>query len=240
MENNNIVEQLLTIDSVGDFEKQIGKKREEWTETDQLEFLKYAVVNNQIKGNYLKEMGDTHFGMTWEEFLTLCRKQGFEVAYRNDFVDDLYDEINTEEEIVLFHKEKGLILYANSYRCKTSVGSAKLYGEIRMKEDSNSHVAYQVLSACSFEGTGLGTILVSLDLREGMIANLSKLEGSYNFVNPWNKMPFIWFLNYVEEARISQSIFDMSYEKINQEKIALMSSEAQQIMGNSSSHKVVK
>lgn len=238
MEKNDITNKVLNFDVVSDFEQQLGKRHEDWTESEQLQFLRQAVISNQVNQGYFKNMGDTHFGISWNEFLLLCENQGFEIAYRQDFLDDQWEQKKIEEEIILFHREKGFILYADSYSSKTSVNSAKLYGEIRKKEDIDEREAFQGLFRYSHFRTQYGTQEISLDVREGMVKKLSQLDGKYEFVTPWNKMPFVWFLNYMEEKALRKDAFGRKFEKINQQKIALMSADAQKIMGYSSAKKL--
>lgn len=233
MEKNDVTNKVLNFDVVSNFEQQVGKRHDDWTKSEQLQFLKQAVISNQVKQGYLKNIGDTNFGMSWNEFLSLCENQGFEIAYRKDFIDDQWKQKNIEEEIVLIHREKGFVLYADSYCSKTSVNDAKLYGEIRMKEDIDKHVAFEALSGYSHSGTQYNTQEISLDVRRGMVTKLNQLDGKFEFVIPWNEMPFVWFLNYMEAKTLSKE-----YKKINQQKIALMSSDAQQIMGYSSTKKL--
>lgn len=241
MERKDIANQMLDNDSVSNFEKQIGKRYKEWTESEQLQFLKQAVVNNQLSQTYLKSIGDTHYEITWKDFLILCEKQGFEIAYRRDFLDDQCGPKNLEEEVVLIHKEKGFVLYANSIDSKKIVNNATLYGEIRIKEDVDKEEANKALYGYSHFDTEYGTEEIHLDVRNGMVARLSQLDGKYEYVTPWNKMLFVYFVNYMEQKTLNKYVvepFDKGYEIVNQQKIALMSSDAQQIMGYSSTKKL--
>lgn len=240
MEKNDVINKILNLDIVNDFEQQIGKKHEDWTETEQLQFLKQAIISNQVKRDYLQNTSDTHFGISWNDFLLLCESQGFEIDYRQDFLFEAWwqQKKTIEEEIVLIHKEKGFVLYAESDSSKTRVNKAKLYGEIRKKEDVDKASAYQALSGYSHSETQYGTKNISLDVTAGMVARLHQLDGKFEFVNPWNKIPFVWFLNSMDEKKLSKRLSDKGYEKINQQKITLMSPETQKIIGYSSAKKL--
>lgn len=101
-----------------------------------------------------------------------------------------------EEEIIFFHKEKGLILHAESYNGK-SVNSAKVYGEVKTADNLTTK-QLAALNDCSFGNNKNGAMHFDVDVREGFIFHLESLSEAFKFSHSWSTVPFLWFLNYMD------------------------------------------
>ena len=110
--------EVLALDPIKIYEDKFGKKCHEWTFRDIYFFSKLATEVNLYKNFCLWKFGDTYRDMPWHDFLKTCRQYGFEAAYRSpsyviDFDTWVIDEL--ESQIILYHKERGLILLRNQY-----------------------------------------------------------------------------------------------------------------------------
>ena len=101
---------------------------------------------NQSTDNILNF--DTHFDITWIDFIEIAKAYGFKSGYCQKFTGTAWScEGVEEEEIIFFHEEKGLILHAESYSGK-SVNSAHVYGEVKIGDKLEEKQWYS-LSYCS-------------------------------------------------------------------------------------------
>ncbi|MGI6324690.1 MAG: hypothetical protein ACOXZS_01945 [Bacilli bacterium] len=207
--------EVLALDPIKIYEDKFGKKCHEWTFRDIYFFSKLATEVNLYKNFCLWKFGDTYRDMPWHDFLKTCRQYGFEAAYRSpsyviDFDTWVIDEL--ESQIILYHKERGLILFAQSVfdGDKLYVDSARVYGEIYYDDSQHSSEEREVLFLCNVAATDYNTLQFSIDASEAMIYKLDNIGLYFNFINPWNIYPHIWFLNrdgtdedlYVNDSRM--------------------------------------
>lgn len=130
---NEKTKNILNFDPIATAETLLGKRHEDWdTKTDGMAALVLAVTTNQRKVEYLKSIGDTYFGITWIDFIEIAKAYGFKSGYFQKFTGTGRSNKGVEEEeIIFFHKEKGLILHAESYDGE-SVNNANVYGEVKI------------------------------------------------------------------------------------------------------------
>lgn len=104
---------------------------------------------NRKKVEHLKSIGDTHFGITWINFIEIAKAYGFKSGYCQKFTGTGWSDKDVEEEeIIFFHEEKGLILHAESFDGK-SVNSAKVYGEVKIGDKLEKNQC-EALDGCSY------------------------------------------------------------------------------------------
>lgn len=133
---NEKTKNILNFDPVATAEALIGKRHEDWdVETDVMPALELARLTHELKRKHLKDIGDTHFDITWQDFIEITRAYGFKCGFCQNFIGTGWSDEKgiEEEEIIFFHEEKGLILHAESLDGKY-VNSAKVYGEIKINE----------------------------------------------------------------------------------------------------------
>lgn len=222
---NETTRNILNFDPVATAEALIGKRHEDWDiETDGMAALGLAMATNQAKREHLESIGDTHFGITWQKFVEIVKAYGFKSGYCQKFTGTGWSDKGVEEEeIIFFHEEKGLILHAESYDGK-SVNSAKVYGEVKIGEELERN-QWEALNGCSHGGNGNGTMSFDVDVREGFRFHLDALSEAFEFSKSWTKVPFLWFLNYMDTKDKNYS-----YEEINKQKINASTPEVRRII----------
>lgn len=222
---NETTRNILNFDPVATAEALIGKRHEDWDiETDGMAALGLAMATNQAKREHLESIGDTHFGITWQKFVEIVKAYGFKSGYCQKFTGTGWSDKGVEEEeIIFFHEEKGLILHAESYDGK-SVNSAKVYGEVKIGEELERN-QWEALNGCSHGGNGNGTMSFDVDVRAGFRFHLDALSEAFEFSKSWTKVPFLWFLNYMDTKDKNYS-----YEEINKQKINASTPEVRRII----------
>lgn len=222
---NETTKNILNFDPIATAETLIGKRHENWdTETDAMAALGLAIATNQAKANHLQSIGDTHFGITWIDFVEIAKAYGFKCGYCEKFTGTGWSDKGVEEEeIIFFHEEKGLILHAESYDGK-SVNSAKVYGEVKIGDKLEKN-QWEALNGCSHSGHKNGTMSFDVDVREGFRFHLDALSEAFEFSKSWSTVPFLWFLNYMDTKDKNYS-----YKKINEQKIDACALEVRKII----------
>lgn len=222
---NEKTKNILNFDPIATAEALLGKRHEDWdTKTDGMAALGLAMMTNQRKAEHLKSIGDTHFGITWIDFIEIAKAYGFKSGYCQKFTGTGWSDKGVEEEeIIFFHEEKGLILHAESYDGE-SVNSAKVYGEVKIGDKLEKN-QWEALNGCSHGGNGNGTMSFDVDVREGFRFHLDALSEAFEFSKNWSKVPFLWFLNYMDTKNENYS-----YEKINKQKIDASTPEVRKII----------
>ena len=222
---NENTKMILNFDPVAATEDLLGKRHEDWNiETDGYAALGIAMATNKIKADHLKSIRDTHFGITWIEFIEVAKASGFKSGYCQKFTGTGWSDKGVEEEeIIFFHEEKGLILHAVSFSGK-SVNSAKVYGEVKIGDKLEEN-QWEALNGCSNGGNGNGTMSFDVDVREGFRFHLDALSEAFEFSKSWSTVPFLWFLNYMDTKDENYS-----YKKINEQKIDACTPEVRKII----------
>lgn len=212
---NETTKNILSFDPIAAAESVIGKRHEDWDlEIDSTTALGIALLTNAFKKDHLKSISDTHFNISWQDFIDIAKSYGFECSLRQKFTAKTFSNENVEEEeIIFFHKEKGLILYAESYD-GSSVNSAKIYGEVKVSGKKLEENQWDALSGCSYCGNENGTISFNIDVREGLIFHLDAVSEAFEFSKSWSNVQFLWFLNYMDTKKE-----DYSRKEINNQKI---------------------
>lgn len=223
---NETTKNILNFDSVAIAEALIGKRHEDWdVETDGMSALGLAMLTNQFKKEHLESIGDTYFGITWQDFIEIARAYGFKCGFCQKFIGTGWSDEKgiEEEEIIFFHEEKGLILHAESFGGK-SVNSAEVYGKVKINETVTEN-QLNALNGCGHGGNGNGTMHFDVDVREGFRFHLDAISEVFEFSKSWTKVPFLWLLNYRDTKKKNYS-----YEKINKQKINACTPEVQKII----------
>lgn len=222
----NETKNVLNFDPVATAEDLIGKRHEDWdVETDGMVALGLAMVANETKEEHLKSIGDTHIGITWQDFIENMKAYGFKHGFCQKFTGTgRSDKGVEEEEIIFFHEEKGLILHAESYN-GNSVNRAHVYGEVKINDEKLDKKQWGALNGCSSGSNGNGTMHFEIDVREGFHFYLDAISEAFEFSKNWTTVPFLWFLNYMDTKEKGYN-----YEEISKKKIAACTPEVRQII----------
>jgi len=221
-------ESILTRDSLAETEQILGGKH--WSQFNDFEnalsFVLFA-RDNEIKEKHLKSLGDTYFGMSWDEFKTLIKERGFVEGYSYEIEYTGWSEPTKEEMCIYYHPIKGLIIWAESFN-GTTINGGTLYGEIQSYEgEENRETIWKWLSTGGCRDAEKGIFSTSHDIREGLFSKLDTLESAGKFLNRWtDKKRFLWFVDFNEE-----DIKDYDYKEITREKIKKCPKELQDITG---------
>lgn len=179
-----------------------------------------------------ESIGDTHFGTTWQDFIEIVRAYGFKCGFCQKFTgtgpsDQECTEDTEEEEIIFFHEEKGLILYAESLSNGKFVNDATVYGEVKIDETLTRKQmdALSPLSGCSCSDNGNGTMSFDVNVQTNFRFHLDAIFEAFEFSKTWTKVPFMWFLNHMDTKKKKYN-----YKEISQQKIKASTPEVQKII----------
>lgn len=216
--------EILRHDSIAETEKQLGKHWSEFNDFENLGMLASFIRDNQTKENHLKSVGDTWFNMPWAEFKKKIEDYGFVLGLKYDIK---HDKNEIDEVVIYYHKEKGLVLFADSYFNKKDVNGGKLYGEIQANSKEDRDIIWKWMSTGGCIDSDKLIYETQQDVREGLFHKLSMLESAGKFLPIWtNKNRFLWFVDYVED-----DVKGYDYKKITHDKIMRCPKELQEIVG---------
>jgi hypothetical protein len=215
--------EILQHDSIAETEKKLNKNWQEFNGFENFGMFGNFIRDNQIKENHLKSIGDTYFNMSWSEFKNKLESYGFILGLKYDIVH----EDNVDEVIIYYHKEKGLIIYADSYFNKKNINSGHLCGEIQANSKEDCNVIHNWMSTGGCINKDNLIFETEQDVREGLFHKLSMLESAGKFLPIWtNKNRFLWLVDYVENK-----VENYNYKKISHDKIMKCPKELQEIVG---------
>jgi hypothetical protein len=221
-------ESILTRDTLSETEKQFGGKHwSKFSDNENKAALLNAVRDNTIKEYHLKSIGDTYFGMPWDDFKNLIKEKGFIQALTYDIDYKGFGRPTKEEVIIHYHSEKGLIIWATSIGDKARVNGGTLYGEIQAKDEDSKKVIWRWMSTGGCIDMENRIYITSHDVREGLFSKLDTLETAGTFLKNWTcRNRFLWFVDYAED-----DVEGYDYKKITNEKINRCPKEVQDIIG---------
>lgn len=216
------IKEALEFDPLNEAEKIFGNKHwSEFSEDEASMSMGLCFLHNQNKNKLLKENNDTHFSMSWNEFIEIITNNGFKPGYEYSFP---YED--KTEKAALYYREDGLIIWVTSFWNGESVNGGKLYGELKMNDSSKR----SEIPSCSngFYDYENGKLHFDTDIREGLVWFIREMSKYGEFVKQWeDTRRFLWFVDFMEDK---ESNYD--YEGITREKISKCCEEAKEIMKN--------
>jgi len=217
---------ILNKDSLADTEKFFGKRWDEFDDVENIFSIFKFMGDNIVKGDHLRSIGDTNYKMSWEEFKNLLLSKGFVNALTYELKHDK-DEI--DECIIYYQPIKGWVIFATSYRNKSSINGGTLYAEIQANKKESLNELSTRLTRLSTGGLIDKENLIcstSHDVREGLFSKIEDMESYGKFLPVWtDKDRFLWFVDYVDK-----NIEGYDFKKITQSKIEKCSQEFRNII----------
>jgi len=204
----NEFDEMLNIDPLGEAEKITGRSYKEDEETLHLGMLLQLAKNSQVSEE-LSLRNDTHFGISWNEALSIYEDLGFQEIFSEEFSDFLYPE-NPKTEVYKVFWNEGFLLAVESYNAMSTVNSASLYYNWIPHDLKNSH---RFTSSGSYDENSEGELVWSgdHDAREGLRNIISNLKGHGEILETWQFSPFLWLVNFSAKKQD-----DYSYKRENQ------------------------
>ena len=222
--NELTTKELLELDPIDLTERLLETPSEEWDPGVE-GMVSLAITSHiaDLQRTKLAAMGDTHFGTKWAEFLQIAESLGFEYGLRLPFTGRTFSgNPIVEEEVILFH-ESGIIIHAESFGT-TDMNIATMYLEVEQPETLSSSQR-DALSQCSFSFDE-DRIQIKVDIRQGFKFHFNAIASEFIICNKWKKVPFLWFLNYMETHDKADD-----HEVITKHKIHLSCQRIQEIIG---------
>lgn len=168
---------------------------------------------------------DVNSKNSWRECTKIILENGFEVGYKEEYAVKGLN--GTIDEIVLYyHKEKGLVLFAESYRNKNFIDKLKLYGELNSATVDFTTEQMYASHYCSKTTPNKLTTSFYFDTKEELFGKLNKLEKNFEFCKKWTCFPpsFHFFIS-------DETIQKLNFNKIRMERIMASKKEVREIMG---------
>lgn len=226
-------ENLLRRDSILETEKIFGNKHHsQFNESEETVMLLKFMMDNKEKKNYLQSIGDTYWGISWNEFINLIESIGFKAALKYD----IKHEDNIDEAILYYHPTKGLVIWATSYWNKKSINGGTMYGEVYLQEDNwkdiskvltSSHGSFSYYDNENKVEKFKEQVDFSFDVREGLLHNINKVEKVTLYAPIWKERHFLYLTDYIENKKEGYD-----YKEITRNKIKMCPKEFQKIVGN--------
>lgn len=239
---NRPIEDLLKFDALAEAEKVTGKPYQGDEGTTGLGMFLLHSKSRALKER-LVDMKDTYFGMSWEYFRStlLDGFLGFEEVWTNkfrgiDFDNKPYGYEDTES--MFLSKERGIIVFAESYSGGSSVNGGHCFMQYRAVSEVMK--VWSTISSGCFVDKERNILRNELDIREGLLYYLTKIDlmPEKEWVTPWvgpeyDRRP--WILNYDEThepERLTGNRFDTdAFSRMKKEKWAKMPAVVQEIIG---------
>ena len=170
----------LMFDPLDTAEKITGKSYADDAETIQLGFT-CLQQNKMRKRAILAEIGDTHAGIFWNDFLKIIFDLGFKIIQSKRSIEEREDGIVVSPtNVIAAHPEKKLLICANSYvptdpQKNQIIGSGKLFGSIDVSGLREGFDWYQFLGQISFSFYG-DKMQFYFGVNEALVTRLQLVE----------------------------------------------------------------
>ena len=150
---------------------------------------------------------DVYSKISWNKFKYLMLEYGFKLGYNESSVNFFFNQ-RVEDEICLFyHKEKGFVLFAESYMNMVTVSRVKVYGEIIGDSSGFNKKQKEILENLKLESEENGkvkeAIPFKLEIKSGLLELLEIISDNFELASIWNKkchMPCCFEMEYKKEG----------------------------------------
>ena len=155
--------------------------------------------------------------VNWKEFLEEATNEGFKIGYSKNFES----EFGKEEEVIMYHQELGIILFADSYSGE-KVNDVRGYAELKYNEIGSQ---WNLLVGCTYSSPTTDIVQVFFEYRI-IFDTIKRVKSGWKFNARWSKPHFeLNLINFKENTGKYPS-----YLKITQKKIEESSEEIQKII----------
>lgn len=239
-------------DVIADMEELTGKHHSEFTRGEEALVLIAAAAEARRVEAEMQAIGDTHWGLSWQEFKNLLTANGFNILLVDKFKPGRYghDPDREEELLVAFDPKRCLLLKATSYGLSSDrphINGGSVYGEVcapKPPTKQGMSILWRGLSGCSNgpEGNDSATEVrrhFDYDIREGLFSQLMTISLSgWQYADTWTKgehQRHLWLLDYGQEySAESEPEFRKRctfYDRCTQERIDRLPADVRQRIG---------
>lgn len=183
-------------------------------------------MSTEKVGKTNRSHSDVYYEISWENFVKTILDYGFFVGYKEDVSGNKYYESKLDEIVIFYHKEKGLVLFAESNDCKSSLTELKVYGEIKAIHEELTTKQKYALSNVSFYDPNGGTITFSIDTKKEILKCLDIISENFDLCKKWSQIPLLHFLTTQEVIEKSSD-----YKQITMDRLMKSEKELKDIVG---------
>ena len=177
------------------------------------------LIHNANLRNELALRDDTYYGSPWSDYKRVVDELGFKTEFFNIHTTE---EGEVEEEII-YVREDGLLIHAESSRGKV-VNSSTIYFNLQVSDRAmvwalpvSGHFHTQSYDEGKWIWVG------NIDGRVALRHHLARLEGIGTPLREWVEAGHLWLLNYAESSSISDAADSRErIDAINESKIATL------------------
>lgn len=133
---NNDLREAMSFDALATAEK-ITKKSYKGGDLTAMIGMVLLQQNSAKKRQLLQEIGDTHTGMLFKDYVNVVESFGFVKVYDEDFEDDRDKHVRHCH--IYFNELRGIILYINSFY--ENINKSMFFYNQLMKFEDNMHIS---------------------------------------------------------------------------------------------------
>lgn len=158
-----------------------------------------------------------HHVHTWKEFLAEAKRAGFKLGLLEDYSGKglQKDGKCIKEEVILFSRENGVIVYAYTFSGRTA-NYARIYGELQRKNRTMTEIQRRATNKFNHWQQKEDVIAFAMDVRQGIETPIQNLSNLFGFSTPWKVHQEMQFVNTVErDGANGQKREIITQEKLN-------------------------
>lgn len=204
------LDELLRFDGIAEAEKITGQSYKEDEGTMGLGFLLLQAASER-KREVLAAAKDSHYGITFTDYVDLFKQDGFEVVREKKFAGS--DGIE-ETHVILWKANEGILATAESYRANT-LNSSNVHYNVEFdadKVETGEVEPWDLISSGGFNkeayDEGKRVWIGHHDGREGIRYKLARLRSAGTFQPVWTERPYLSLLTYQDWRTISTNFKD--------------------------------
>lgn len=182
-------ERLMSTDALLEAERITGSSYKDDEATAALGLGIHLQLGAQ-KQAVLSELDDTHWNVSWTNFLRIALEEGFVEVRRREHE---YKERGMDEQVILHHPTEGTVINAGSYWGGESLNGATLYFNLEFpKHATREGLAFSGhFNLDAWDNQDRRIYIGSVSLGEGMRRTLAKMRAQGSFVAPWVERPWM-------------------------------------------------
>lgn len=215
MNNNELIEHLLSIDVIKDAEKTCKAKYELDKLTQEVAAVNFVKRNIRLTKE-LKVNKDTYKGISYLNLINVVMEEGFNPVLNETFQGkDWGGRKITEVLLAFYHETKGILLVAESFGGSLVNKAQMYYNWVPNQLDKDWQRA---ISTGGFEKTGL-VWAGSHDISQAFKYKLEVLHKKGYFVQQWVLRPIHMLITNYSEETIEQKLTLKGYNETKLQKL---------------------